>query len=491
MLRSTLRGYAMAVFGAALLLLFDHFIPAAEVRNFVLAMTFVLTVVLASALGGWKPGVLASVLGILVHVIVLLEPRYQLKLLERREVLRILAYCITGGAIICLSEALQRAWDRVRDRQRQLELVNRRQTEFLATLAHELRNPLAPLRNGVQLLRLARHDEATVQETLAMMERQLGHTARLVDDLMDVSRISRGKVELRRQAIPLKDVIDHAIETSRSLIDAAGHELTIELPDPPIVVDGDLTRLAQVVSNLLNNAAKYTDRGGRIELCVEQPSETAVIRVRDNGIGIPRDMLPHVFEMFAQIDRSNPRVQGGLGIGLSLARLLVELHGGSMTAHSEGSGQGAEFTIRLPTVPAPATTVTVAPTPAASKDLLRILVVDDNRDNARSLAMLLEVLGNEVMIANDGLSAVDAAQRMRPALILLDLGLPEIDGYEVCRRIRTQDWGRGMEIVALTGWGQPEDRLRTRAAGFNEHLVKPVAPQAICDLVARLANAQH
>lgn len=489
MLRSTLRGYAMAVFGAALLLLLDQVIPSADVRNSVLAVTFVLSVVLASALGGWRPGVLATLLGLLVHVFVFLEPRYQFKLLEQREVLRIIAYCITGAAITCLSEALLRAWDRARDRQRQLELVNRRQTEFLATLAHELRNPLAPLRTGVQLLQLARHDETTVRETLAMMERQLGHTARLVDDLLDVSRISRGTVELRRHVIPLKDVIDHAIETSRSVIDAAGHQLTTHLPAAPIYVDGDLTRLAQVVSNLLNNAAKYTDRGGRIELCVEQQANRAIIRVRDNGIGIPREMLPHVFEMFAQIDRSTPRAQGGLGIGLSLARLLMELHGGSMAAHSDGPGRGAEFTVQLPTVPAPATVASRTQAPTKSMARLRILVVDDNRDNARSLAMLLEVLGNEVTVANDGLSAVDAAQTNRPALMLLDLGLPGIDGYEVCRRIRTEDWGHGIVIVAITGWGQDEDRLRTRAAGFDEHLVKPVAPGAISDLVARLANA--
>lgn len=491
MLRSTLRGYVMAAIGVALLLLFDHFIASLEVKNALLAVTFVLTVVLASALGGWRPGLLATLLGLLVHVIVFLEPRYDLKPLDQREVLRILAYLITGGVITCLSEALLRAWDRARDRQRQLELVNRRQTEFLATLAHELRNPLAPLRNGVQLLQLALHDEATVRETLAMMERQLGHTARLVDDLLDVSRISRGKVELRRTVIPLKDVIDHAVETSRAAIDAAGHQLVTQLPVAPLFVDGDLTRLAQVVSNLLNNAAKYTDRGGRIELQVEQQADRALIHVRDNGIGIPADMLPRVFEMFAQIDRSTTRAQGGLGIGLSLARLLVELHGGSMSAHSDGPGHGAVFTVQLPTVARSAPAAAVRQHTAAAPASLRILVVDDNRDNARSLAMLLEVLGNEVTVAHDGLSAVAAACASPPALLLLDLGLPGIDGYEVCRRIRAEEWGRGIVIVAITGWGQQEDRLRTREAGFDEHLVKPVAPQAISDLIARLASAQR
>jgi signal transduction histidine kinase/CheY-like chemotaxis protein len=489
--RSSPRGYVIALIGAGLLLLIDQTVDSFEVRNFLLAVNFFLTVVLASAVGGWKPGMVATVLAMAVHVYAFVEPRYDLKLPPQREVLRILAYCIAGGAVSFLSEALQRAWDRVRERQQELELANQRKNEFLATLAHELRNPLAPLRNGVQVLRLAGGDPAVAEDCLAMMERQLAHTARLVDDLLDVSRISRGRIELRKQHLELREVIEHAVETSRSVIEAAGHQLTIDVPLTPIVVDGDVTRLAQVVSNMLNNAAKYTDCGGSIRLSVKQEGREAVIRVRDNGIGIPASMLPHVFEMFAQIDRSAPRTQGGLGIGLSLAKVLVELHGGEITVHSDGPGRGAEFTIRLPVVADEQPCVSDAASELpGSKSAVRILVVDDNRDGANSLATLLRVLGNQVSVARDGTSALKMAEQDRPALILLDIGLPDLDGYEVCRRVRAESWGRPMQIVAITGWGQAEDRRRSKEAGFDDHLVKPMAPGAITELLARISEVK-
>jgi signal transduction histidine kinase/CheY-like chemotaxis protein len=489
--RSSLFGAVIAVLGAGSLLLFDRFIASPGLRDFALSVGFILTVVLASAIGGWKPGALATVLGMAVHLWAFVEPRFELKLPDQREILRILAYSIAGGSISMLSEALQRAWDRIRDRQRQLELDAQRKNEFLATLAHELRNPLAPLRSGLQVLRLSGRDPAVVDECVAMMERQLAHTVRLVDDLLDVSRISRVVIELRKQPVALEEIIRHAVETSRSSIDEAAHELTINLPAGACVVDGDLTRLTQVVSNLLNNAARYTEPGGRIALTAEREGREAVIRVRDNGIGIPAAMLPQLFEMFTQVDPSMRRAQGGLGIGLALAKVLVELHGGTLSGSSDGPGKGAEFMIRLPLSSEPATTIApAAETPTGTESSAQILIVDDNQDVARSLALLLRHLGHEITIAHDGLAAIETARQSRPDVILLDIGLPDIDGYEVCRSIRASGWGKQMLIVAITGWGQQEDRRRSREAGFDDHLIKPVAPNAIDALLAKLSASR-
>jgi len=489
--RSTSRGCAIAVIGAVLLMVLDQLIARHDLRDFSLSICFVLSMVLASAVGGWRAGLLATVLGMAVHLFAFVEPRYTPKLPDQRELLRILAYCVAGGAIMVLSEALQRAWDRVRERQRQLEVEAARKNEFLATLAHELRNPLAPIRNGLELLRLEGPLSPAAAECLAMMERQLQHTVRLVDDLLDVSRISRGKVELRPQPIAVTDVIQHAVETSRTIIDEAGHTLVVDLPSTPQIVNGDLTRLAQVVSNLLNNAAKFTPSGGRITLRAETNAGRAIIRVRDNGIGIPAEVLPRVFEMFAQAPGPMPQSRGGLGIGLSLSRALVELHGGRIDVHSEGAGQGAEFVVQLPLLPAAATGETRSATESAvAKAALNILVVDDNRDGARTLAKVLEILGNHVAVAHDGHTGLATAEERRPALILLDIGLPDLDGYEVCRRLRQQPWGARVQIYAITGWGQEDDRRRSHAAGFDGHFVKPVAPQAIIDLVTRLAAGQ-
>jgi len=373
-----------------------------------------------------------------------------------------------------------------------LSEADRRKDEFLATLAHELRNPLAPMRNGLQLMKLAGGQPATIEKTRAMMERQLTQMVRLIDDLMDVSRISLDKLELHKVHLPLPTVLNSAVETSRPLIDQMGHQLTVTLPKEALIVDADMTRLAQVFLNLLNNAAKYSERGGHIQLHVERQGSDAVVTVKDTGIGIAAEQLPRVFEMFTQIDASLEKSQGGLGIGLTLVKRLVELHGGSIQAHSDGPGKGSEFSVRLPlvnegsAVQAPE----VDDAPAAMKSLLRILIVDDNRDSADSLSELLKMMGNDTRTAYDGRQGVDLAGEYRPDVILLDIGLPKLNGYEACCLIREQPKGKGALLIALTGWGQDEDRRRSHEAGFDHHMVKPVDPQALMSMIAVL-NVAH
>lgn len=367
-----------------------------------------------------------------------------------------------------------------------LREADRRKDEFLAMLAHELRNPLAPIRNVVQIFRAQGLPDPKVQWATEIIDRQLHHMTRMVDDLLDVSRITQGKVELRKEAVELATIVSGAVEASRALIAKWGHELTVTIPPRPIHLEADPTRLTQVVSNLLNNAAKYTGHGGRIALTAEQAGGEVVVRVKDNGIGISPEMLTGVFDLFTQVDRSVGRAEGGLGIGLTLVRRLAEMHGGSVEAHSEGPGRGSEFVLRLPIggaftragrkgtdddqVPAP-------PVP------LRILVVDDNLDAADSLGMALRMMGHDVETAHDGLEAMGAATAFRPDVILLDIGLPKLDGYQVARRIREQDGGADIVLVALTGWGQEEDRERSREAGFDLHLTKPVDFKAIQKLL--------
>jgi signal transduction histidine kinase len=312
--------------------------------------------------------------------------------------------------------------DELRQQAENLRQADRRKDEFLAVLAHELRNPLAPLRNGLQVMKLARNNAAAVEQARSMMERQLAQMVRLIDDLLDMSRFSQGKIELRKERVDLASIVQHAVETSRSLIEAGGHELTVHLPPGTIYVDADVIRLAQVFANLLNNAAKYTEQGGQITLTVERQDSQAIVSVRDTGVGIPAHMLPKVFEMFTQVDRSLERSQGGLGIGLSLVKGLVEMHGGSVEAHSAGHGMGSEFVVRLPVVLSLAGPVRgEAGEEAAASARRRILVVDDNRDAAISLAMLLRLMGNEAQTAHDGLEALEAAANLKPDVILLDL----------------------------------------------------------------------
>jgi signal transduction histidine kinase/ActR/RegA family two-component response regulator len=367
----------------------------------------------------------------------------------------------------------------------ELKDQDRRKDEFLATLAHELRNPLAPIRNGLQVMRMAGVD-GMLEQARSMMERQLSQLVRLVDDLLDVSRVTSGKMELRRSAVELRAVIEAALETSRPVIERAGLDPTVVVPDEPIFVDGDATRLAQVLSNLLNNSAKYTHRGGRIALTVRREGMTAVVSVKDDGIGIPPAMLDKVFLMFTQVDRTWEKATDGLGIGLSLVKGLVEMHGGTVEARSEGEGRGSEFIVRLPVLPSAVQKVElpVVDEPATSSKRHRILVADDNVDSAASLAKLLELLGHEVSTANDGLQAVGVAETFRPNVILLDIGMPKLNGYEACLRIRQQPWGRNALLVALTGWGQDEDKRRSQEAGFDVHLVKPVDPGALEKLLS-------
>jgi PAS domain S-box-containing protein len=368
----------------------------------------------------------------------------------------------------------------------ELRDADRKKDEFLATLAHELRNPLAPIRNAVQILNAKGPRHPDLQWARGVIGRQVQLMARLLEDLLDVSRISRNWLELRTERVELADVLDGALETSRPVIEAAGHELTLTLPPEPIYLEADPVRLAQVFANLLNNAAKYTDEGGRIRLTAERQGRDVIVSVRDSGIGIAAEVLPRIFEIFSQAKLASERSQDGLGIGLSLVKGLVELHGGSIEARSAGPGRGSEFVVRLPVaaeapVREPARPHADDRQPLATK--WRILVVDDNHDSADSLAMLLQIMGNEVGTAYDGEQAVEAAEAIRPDVALLDIGMPKLNGYETCRRIREQPWGQGMFLIALTGWGQAEDRRRAEAAGFNLHMVKPVDPEFLMKLL--------
>ena len=365
-------------------------------------------------------------------------------------------------------EALQEAMEALRK-------ADRRKDEFLALLAHELRNPLAPLRNSLQVMRLAT-DPDVVAKSMNIMDRQVSHMVRLIDDLLDISRISLNKMELRRSRVLLTDVINSAVETARPAIQEAGHTLTVSLPPEPIHLDADLTRLAQVFANLLNNSARYTEGRGRIWLTATREDDQVTVAVRDTGTGIPASALPSIFEMFSQGGRALERDAGGLGIGLALVKGLVEMHGGTVQAESPGEGQGSTFTIRLPVLAdrAEPSAGTDEGGPDATQAKRRILVVDDNEDSAVSLEMMLQLLGNEVRSAHDGHKAVELAEQFRPQVILMDIGMPHLNGYEATRRIREQPWGRDIVIIALSGWGQEKDRASSKEAGCDGHLVKPV-----------------
>lgn len=361
--------------------------------------------------------------------------------------------------------------------------ASRRKDEFLATLAHELRNPLAPLRNMLEVIKRTDGTAEQLQQAHAMMDRQLVHMVRLIDDLLDVSRVSRGKLELRRERVELATVVSQAVEACKGLIKCADHALDIALPPEPVWLYADPVRLTQIFDNLINNACKYSEAGGRIELNAECRNDEVTVRIKDTGIGIPPDKLGSIFEMFTQVDHSLERMQGGLGIGLTLVKQLVEMHDGSVAAHSDGPGRGSEFVVRLPLLSAPQTGESPQDERTEQSGPRRILVVDDNWDSAESLAMLLGLSGNETRVAHDGQEAIEAAERFRPDLVLLDIGLPQLNGYEVCRRIRRQPWGKDMMIVAVSGWGQEQDRLRSQEAGFDHHVVKPVDFAALTGLL--------
>lgn len=381
-----------------------------------------------------------------------------------------------SGHIIGASKIARDITDR-KQIERALVEADRQKNEFIATLAHELRNPLAPIRNSLNILKLSHGDGASVLQLQEMMERQVNHMVHLVDDLLEISRITTGKIELRVEQVDLAAVIRSAVETSKPLIDARQHRLAVSLPAEKLIVEGDAVRLSQIVANLLNNAAKYTEPDGNIWLTVSRDGAEAVISVRDNGIGIASEHLPHVLEMFAQADRAKRNSQDGLGIGLALVKRLIEMHGGKVEARSEGEGRGSEFVLRLPLsakAKQSAAPATPAPADAPAGAKRKILVVDDNRDAAVTLAMLLKLLGNEVATAHDGETGLQTFDEFRPSLILLDLGMPDMTGFDVARELHTRPHFAGVTLVALTGWGQADDRRRTQEAGFDYHMVKPV-----------------
>ena len=367
--------------------------------------------------------------------------------------------------------------------------TDRRKNEFLATLAHELRNPLAPMSNMLEVLKRADGDGAVLQRAHETIERQLGQMVRLVDDLLDLNRITHDRLELRRSEVELSSVIQQAVEVARPLIDAAGHELTIDLPDEPVYLNADRTRLAQVFGNLLNNSSKYTKAPGAILLSAKRIDDEVVVKVKDNGAGIPADKLESIFDMFMQLDRTSERSQGGLGIGLTLVKRLVEMHGGSIESRSGGEGMGSEFVVRLPVLGSATGSEEIGTwMPRVMPAQRRVLIVDDNRDSADSLAMLMQITNNEAYLAHDGEEAVAAVEKHRPEVVLLDIGLPKFDGHEVCRRVRKEPWGKDIVIIALTGWGQEDDRRKSQEAGFDGHLVKPVDYEKLLELLGSLTN---
>ena len=455
-------------------------------------------VAVAEWLGGPYPTVVGAVLGYLVCDWLFQAPRGAIGVENLQNVIGFIAYLISCAVIVGFGEVMRRARmraerlgeelreevtrrkrseDVLRDYADQLKQADRHKNQFLATLAHELRNPLGPISNAAQLLKEIRPSDPELIWSREVIERQVEYMVRLLDDLLDVNRISRNKLELRKTRITLAGVVQNAIETSRSHIDDACHELTVSLPTEPTYIEADAIRLAQVFSNLLNNAAKFTREGGKIWLSVERKGNEIAVSVKDNGIGIQPEMLPHVFEMFSQAEPLYERSHEGLGIGLWLVKSLVEMQGGFITAQSDGVGKGSEFTVRLPVI---TSHMTIASGHAREDDesqrgkIYRILVVDDQKNAADILAKLLKKKGHDVQTAYDGEEALLAAETFRPEVVLLDIGMPKMNGYEVCRQIRKQPWSEGMYLIAVSGWGQEQDRRGSTEAGFDYHLVKPV-----------------
>lgn len=399
-----------------------------------------------------------------------------------------------------LSELNQTLDRRVKERTAELKAseerlldANRRKDEFLATLAHELRNPLAPVRSAVELLKRQGVDPARVRWATELIDRQVGAFARLIDDLMDVSRINQGRVELRREIVALNEVLGDAIETVRPLAEAAKHELVVLLPDSLLAVDADRTRLAQVFVNILNNAIKFTDPGGRIEVGVLVEKGEVVVTIRDTGIGIASENLDKVFGMFSQVESALSRSRGGLGVGLSLTQRLVQMHGGSVKAYSDGPGRGSRFHVQLPLVTGEVQPGTKAPAQASAAlpNALRILIADDNKDAAETLGVLLDMMGHRVHLVHDGEAAVQAAAAFDPHVVVLDIGMPNLNGFEAAQRIRMQPGGAGRTLIALTGWGQRQDLVRSKEVGFDRHLVKPINVEALTAILQEVQPRGH
>jgi two-component system CheB/CheR fusion protein len=394
------------------------------------------------------------------------------------------------GALGIISDVTERRRmeEELRHRAEELATADRRKNEFLAMLAHELRNPLAPILNCLGLIRQESSEGQPIGPSLEIAERQVKHMARLLDDLLDVSRFIQGKIQLQKSPVDFARVVAHAVETSTPLIQAKKHRLVLNLPAEPVTIQGDSTRLAQVVANLLNNAAKYTEPGGEITLTADCDGEELTIRVKDTGIGLSEDMLGRVFDLFTQADLSLDRSQGGLGIGLTLVRSLVELHGGSISVRSPGLGLGSEFIVQVPARFGPSTARPETPPPPArqANEHLRILVVDDHLDSATSLARLLKSWGHRTRVVHDGPAVIDALSTDTFDVVLLDIGLPGMSGYEVAARIRDSRGGDRIVLVALTGYGQEQDQRRSAAAGFDRHLVKPVIPDTLNDLLTNV-----
>ena len=454
-------------------------------------------------MGGWGPAAVAALVGVVGTTVLIGTPDSFADDAIWSGLLGLVVYVVTSILIIGLGETMRKARDDYRRSQEMykqvaLELKQRAadlqqadsiKSLFLATLSHELRNPLAPIRNGIAILK-RRMPEGPV-DVYAMMDRQLGHVTRLIDDLLDVSRLDRGKLELHREKVAVESFVNAAIETARPNIEGKSHELVVSYAPRTFHVDGDPTRLAQVIANLLNNAAKYTPASGRIELSMRTEGPTAIISVRDNGIGIAPADLGRIFDTFVQLDASKTQASAGLGLGLALARSLVTLHGGEIKVHSEGVGKGSEFDVHLPLTQSPATTsrettgsARETTAPAQARAGRRILVVDDNADATRSLAALLESNGHSVRSCFEGATAFETAKQWTPDVAFIDLNMPPPDGLELVKMIRKQPWGNGVKLVALTGMGQPADLARTREAGFDEHLTKPASAAELLKAIA-------
>jgi signal transduction histidine kinase/ActR/RegA family two-component response regulator len=457
-------------------------------------MPFVLSVTVSAWCGGMKPGLVATALGALAGVYLFFPPAGELWIGAPAEKLRLFTFLAEGLVISALCEALLSAHERAEmhardatEKKRQLEAKDRHKNEFLATLAHEVRNPLATIRTALAVAKRHGSDQASLRRSQEIIDRQVTLVSRLLGDLSDLTSISQGKLRLQMDTFDMGEVANRAVESSRHVIDSHTHRLDVLLPGRRLPVRGDITRLTQIVLNLLTNSAKYTPPGGHIRLTVDAEGEEAVVRVRDNGVGIPPESLPKVFELGEQVERNLDRSEGGLGIGLAVVRRLVDMHGGSVTALSDGPGHGCEFVVRLPLLPEE----TPSPDPGrdrprpilAAPTYRRILVVDDEPTIAEYLAKSFRARGFQVEVAADGHSALNTVSQFRPDVVVLDIGIPEISGYEVARRISQQPWSRHAVLIALTGWDRDEDVVRMKEAGFHHHVVKPAHAEDVLHLL--------